>query len=189
MSRIGRAAARVAIGLYPRAWRARYEDELRDLVEDADVGVGSAMDLVAAAAREHVSGGTPMRFEPAHRHPSAFAIGALAIMAPTLILVVLSIIGHELGVSAVAKIVDPALVTITTPRIVDVGLVIAPAVAAVLALLPLLDVRLERGDEGQLVALRIRALPLNLVVGAVALLLGAILVVHIVAESVLHAGA
>jgi len=189
MSRIGRAAARVVIGLYPRAWRARYEAELRDLVEDADVDMGGAVDLVAAAARQHISGGTKMRFEPAHRHPSAFALVALAIMAPTLAFVTLSIIGHELGVSAVAKVVDPLLVAITRPRVVDVGLVAAPAVAAVLALLPLLDVRLERGDGGQLVALRVRALPLNLAVGAVALLLGAILVLHIVAEAVLHAGA
>ena len=188
MSRIGRAAARLAIGLYPRTWRARYEAEMRDLVEDADVGVGGAVDLVAAAARQHVSGGTPMRFEPAHRHPSAFAFGAFAIMAPTLTFVTLSIIGHELGVSAVANVVDPVLVAITRPRVVDVALVAAPAVAAVLALLPLLDVRLERGNEGQLVALRIRALPLNLAVGAIAVLVGAILVVHIVAEAVLHAG-
>ena len=130
-----------------------------------------------------------MRFEPAHRHPSAFAIVAFAIMAPTLAFVTLSLIGHELGVAAVANVVDPLLVAITRPRVVDVALVVAPAAAAVLALLPLLDVRLERGDEGQLVALRVRALPINLAVGAVAVLLGAVLVLHIVAEAVLEAGA
>lgn len=189
MSRIGRAAARVAIGLYPRAWRARYGDELRDLVEEADVGVGGAADMVAAAARQYASGGMPMRLEPAHRHPVAFALVAFAIMAPTLALVTLSLIGHELGVSAVANVVDPLLVAITRPRIVDVALVAAPAAAALLALLPLLDVRLERGDEGQLVAVRLRALPLNLAVGATAVLLGAILVLHIVSEALLHAGA
>jgi hypothetical protein len=189
MSRIGRAAARLAIGLYPRAWRARYADELLDLVREVDVGVGGAVDMVAAAARLYASGGTPMRFEPAHRHPMAFALVAFAIMAPTLAFVTLSIIGHELGVSAVAKVVDPVLVAITRPRIVDVALVAAPAAAALLALLPLLDVRVERGDEGQLVALRVRALPVNLAVGAIALLLGATLVLHIVSEAVLHAGA
>lgn len=189
MSRIGRAAARVVIGLYPRTWRHRYEDELRDLVEEVDVGVAGVVDLVSAAARQHTSGGIPVRFDAAHRNPSAFAVGAFALMSPTLALVTLSIIGHELGVSAVAQVVDPALVAITTPMIVDVALLVAPAAALVLALLPLIDARVEHGDEGQLVAVRVRALPLNLAVGAIAVLLGAILVVHTIAEALLHARA
>ena len=43
-----------------------------------------------------------MRFEPARRHPLAFAVAAFLVMAPTLVLIALSLIGHELGLTAVA---------------------------------------------------------------------------------------
>jgi hypothetical protein len=110
-------------------------------------------------------------------------------MAPTLALVTLSLIGHELGVSAVASAIDPLIVAVTGPRIIDLGLVLAPLAAFALAALPLLDARVEHGDDGRVVALRVRALPANLVVVAVAVLLGVALVAHVVAESVLRVGA
>jgi hypothetical protein len=37
--------ARVALGLYPPAWRARYGDEVRALLEDSGVGVRAAVSL------------------------------------------------------------------------------------------------------------------------------------------------
>jgi len=178
VSRIGRAAARAVIRLYPRSWRRRYGAELLDLVDDTDAGIGVVGDLAIAAFRQHMNGGAPVRFEPAYRHPSAFAVAATVVMAPTLALVTLSLIGHELGVSAVASAVDPVIVAVTAPRIIDLALV-----------LPLLDARLEHGEDGPMVALRVRALPVNLVVVAVAVLLGLALVGHIVTESVLEAGA
>lgn len=187
MSRLGRAAARAVIGLYPRSWRQRYAAELRDLVEVTDAGIGEVIDLAAGALGQHVNGGSHMRFEPAHRHPSAFAIVAGLAMAPTLAFVTLSLIGHELGVSAVASVVDPMIATVTAPRIVDLALVVAPLVGLVLAALPLLDARLERGDGGRLLAVRVRALPANLAMAGVAVLLGAALVAHIAAESVVRA--
>jgi len=189
VSRIGRAAARAVIRLYPRSWRRRYGAELLDLVDDTDAGIGVVGDLAIAAFRQHMNGGAPVRFEPAYRHPSAFAVAATVVMAPTLALVTLSLIGHELGVSAVASAVDPVIVAVTAPRIIDLALVLAPLAALALAALPLLDARLEHGEDGPMVALRVRALPVNLVVVAVAVLLGLALVGHIVTESVLEAGA
>jgi hypothetical protein len=189
MSRIGRVAAHFMVGLYPRRWRARYELELRGLIDEMDPDANDAVDLAASAVREHLAGGTTMRFEPAYRHPFAFAATALVLMGPTLLFVLLSIVGHELGFSAVAAVVDPVLVAITRPRAVDLALVIAPAIALLLAVLPLLDLGLERDDRTPTVAIRVRALPSNLAVAGIAALLGAALVAHIVAESVLHAGA
>lgn len=113
----------------------------------------------------------------------------MLVMAPTLALVVLSLIGHELGVSAVASAIDPLIVALTAPRIIDLGLVLAPLAAFALAALPLLDARFEHGDNGRLLALRIRALPANLIVVGVAVLLGVALVGYIVTESVLQVGA
>lgn len=184
MSRLGRAAARAVIGLYPRTWRQRYSAELRDLVDDTDAGMREAIDLATGALGQHLNGGARMRFEPAHRHPSVFAIVAGLVMAPTFALVILSLIGHELGVSAVASVVDPLIVTLTAARVVDLALVVAPLVGLVLAALPLLDARLEHGDGGRLIAVRVRALPANLAVAGMALLLGAALAAHVVAESV-----
>jgi hypothetical protein len=57
-----------------------------------------------------------------------------------------------------------------------------------LSALPLLDVRLERDGEPAL-ALRIRAVTPNVVVCLVAFAVGAVLVWHIVIESVFRAGA
>lgn len=187
MSHLGRAAARAVIGLYPRSWRQRYAAELRDLVDDTDAGLGEVIDLAAGALRQHVNGGAHMRFEPAHRHPSAFAIVAAVVMSPTFAFVTLSLIGHELGVSAVASAVDPMIATVTASRVIDLALVVAPLVGLVLAALPLLDARLEHGEGGRLLAVRVRALPANLAAVGVALLLGAALVAHVVAESVVRA--
>jgi hypothetical protein len=184
VSRLGRTAARAALRLYPRAWRRRYEAELLDLVDETDAGIGTVGDLAAGALRQHVMGGAPVRFGPAYRHPSGFAAAALVVIAPTTALVVASIIGHELGVSAVASAVDPLIVAVTAPRIIDLGLVLAPLAALALAALPLLDARVEQGADGPLLALRVRALPLNLATVGVALLVGLALVGHMVTEAV-----
>ena len=189
MSRLARATARAILRAYPRAWRDRYGAEVRDLIDDADAGIGDVADLAAGAARQHIIGGAPMRFEPARRHPLAFAVAAFAVMAPTLILVTLSLLGHELGLTAVAEAVDPIIVTVTTPRLVDLALVSAPLIGLALAALPLLDLRVESADEGPTLTLRVRALTANLIVAATALLLGAILVGHLVVESLPRSGA
>jgi hypothetical protein len=73
------------------------------------------------------------------------------------------------------------------PRFLDLLLVIAPAVALLLALVPLLRLELTTGKGGELVlGLKLRAL--NVAVGLIALAVGGLLVAHIVAESVLQAG-
>jgi hypothetical protein len=189
MSRLARAAARALLRAYPHAWRDRYGPEVRELIEDADAGIGDVADLAAGAVRQHIIGGAPMRFEPARRHPFGFAMAAFVLMAPTLVFLTLSLIGHELGVTAVASFVDPIIVQVTKPRVVDLALVSAPLVALALAVLPLLDLRVESADEGRTLTLRIRAMAANVIVAAISLLLGALLVGHIVAESVLGTGA
>ena len=65
----------------------------------------------------------------------------------------------------------------------------APLIALALAVLPLLDLRVESNDEGPTLALRVRALTANIIVATIALLAGALLIGHIVAESVMGTGA
>jgi hypothetical protein len=189
MSALGRMAARLAVRLYPGTWRGRYGAEVLDLIDSSDSSVRDAADLARSALDQHVSGGAPMRFEPARRHPGAFAAAAALLLAPTLIVVALSLIGHELGFTAVASVTDPLVAWIDTVRPIDLALVAAPLAAFLIAVLPLLDLRLEQDEGSAALAVRVRALPLNLVVASLALLVGAALIGHIVTESVLRLGA
>ncbi|HET8778097.1 MAG TPA: hypothetical protein VFN76_10590 [Candidatus Limnocylindria bacterium] len=189
MSAIGRLAARVAVRLHPVVWRERYETEVQCLIDDMNSSLRDAVDLLRSAAREQTAGGLPMRLEPAYRHPRAFALGAFVLLAPTLVVVALSILGHELGLSPVAAVIDRWLVWVNQVRVVDLALVTMPLVAFALAVVPLLDVRVDRDDGAPAMAIRIRAVPANLLVGALALLVGAALVAHIVVESALQTGA
>ena len=189
MSRLGRALARAAVRMHPSAWRARYESEVSDLVNETDSSLADAADLARSAWREQLNGGAPMRFEPAYRHPSAFALVAGLLLLPTLAVVALSLLGHELGLSSVAAVTDPWVAWIDTVRPLDLALVIAPLAAFILALIPLLDLRVEREAGDSVVAVRVHAVAANLVIATLALLVGAALVGHIVTESVLRVGA
>ena len=189
MTRVGRAVARAAVRLHPSAWRARYEDEVTDLVEESDSSLADAADLARSAWREHLNGGAPMRFEPAYRHPSAFALVAGLLLLPTLAVVALSLLGHELGLGAVAAFVDPWIARIDTVRPLDLALVIAPLLAFLVAIVPLLDLRIERDGQASVVAVRVHAVTWNLIVATLAVLVGAALIGHIVTESVLRVGA
>jgi hypothetical protein len=189
MTRVGRAFARAAVRLHPSGWRARYEDEVADLVNESDSSLADAADLARSAWREHLNGGAPMRFEPAYRHPSAFALAAGLLLLPTLAVVALSLLGHELGLGAVAAFTDPWVAWIDTVRPLDLALVVAPLAAFLLAVLPLLDLRMEREAGDAVVAVRVRAVAANLIVATLSVLVGLALVGHIVTESVLRVGA
>jgi hypothetical protein len=189
VSRLGRAAARLALRLHPVAWQARYGTEMTGLIEESDSSLSDAGDLARSAVRQHLKGESPMRFQPAYRHPGAFALIAALVVAPTAVVAGVSLLGHELGITAIATVADPFVAWIDTVRPLDLLLVGAPLLALLLAILPLLDVRVERADGAPAIALRIRAITANLVVGGMALLVGAVLVGHIVTESVLRIGA
>lgn len=174
--------------LYPRRWRNRYGAELAELIDGMDAGLGDAADIGRSAIQERLNGGVVMRFEPAHRHPGSFAVAGLVLMLPTLALATSSIIGYELGVSAVAQAIDPVITSITSVRAIDLGLVVAPLVGFALAMLPAMYLRLDSDPSGRAFSLRIHAMSANLVVGALALLLGLVLIAHIVTESVVRVG-
>ena len=188
MSRIGRSVARHALRLYPATWQQRYGAEVSGLISGSDSSLADALDLAQSAVSEHLKGGFEMRFNPAHRHPGAFALTAAMLVAPTLVVVVASLLGHELGIAAIATVTDPLMVWIGTVGVLDLFLVLAPLVAFMLAALPLLDVRLERDGEPAL-AVRIRAVTMNVVVCLVAFSVGAALVWHLVVESVVRISA
>ncbi|HEY8170642.1 MAG TPA: hypothetical protein VIH24_06035 [Candidatus Limnocylindria bacterium] len=184
MSHLGRAAARLVLRLHPAGWRVRYGPEVLDLIGDTDSSLADATDLARSAIREHLKGGTPMRFEFAYRRPGAFAGLAALLVAPTLAIVGVSLLGHELGIAAIAAAADPIVAWIDMVGPVDLFVVAAPLAAFLLAVLPLLDLRVERLDGAPAVSMRIRALTANLIVGGIALLVGAVLVAYAITESV-----
>ena len=46
--------ARALVRLYPRRWRARYEDEMLALIGETPLTLSALVDLVAGAAREWI---------------------------------------------------------------------------------------------------------------------------------------
>lgn len=187
--------ARACIGLYPRAWRERYGEELAELLGEDDGGMADVVDVLRSALRErrdHVhrrlNGGSVMVIGPARRHPTALALLAAALMAPTFAFVVASLVGHELGLTPVADAVDPVITSLTSSRLVDLALVGAPLVALVLAVAPLLELGLRRGADEPVATVAIRLRAANVAVAMVSVALGLVLVAYAVTESMAHAG-
>lgn len=190
MSRVGRSIGHALVRLYPAPWRDRYAVELHDLVDDTDASIAEAVDLIAAAAREHMVGGARIRLNPAADHPRAFGLFALLALAPSLVMIALSSLADGLGINAIDGAIQPLRQALdAAPRIVDLVLVLAPLAAFAVAVLPLCDARLEDAGDGPALAIRVRARAGNLIVAGVALLVGALLIGHIVVESVLRLGA
>jgi hypothetical protein len=179
---------RLILRLYPARWRARYGDELAALLAETGLGPRTWVDLVRGGLRERVrparNGGITMKLEPAWRHPGRWSAAAALLILPTALVVGLSLLAHELGVTPLTAWVDPMMRAVDAARPVDLYLVVAPLLGLAVALAPL--VRLDLTDGEARIAIRARAA--NLAVAVVALGLGLLLIGHIVTESVLRAG-
>ncbi len=182
------------VWLYPPRWRARYGAELGDMLQSLPMTASVVFDVVRSAGREHgreirarLNKEGPMRLEPATRHPTASAILAVLLMAPTAALVAASIIGHELGVASVARAVDPVIEAVTAVGVVDLFLVAAPLLSLVAAVAPLLEVGIVRSSGGTLATFAVRLRWLNVAIALAALLLGVLLLGHHMTESLLEA--
>jgi len=182
--------------LYPARWRERYGDELKALVAEAGLTPTDAIDIARAAARERqrsvevaLAGGVTMTVGPAWRHPTGWAAFATLVLAPTAIFVLGSLLAYQLGLGALTTAMDAANTWLQAqPRIVDLLLVIAPLAAALLALVPLVRIQLRNAEGEHELGLTLRLRWINLIVAAFGVAIGALLVWHIVWESVLEAG-
>jgi hypothetical protein len=182
--------------LYPPAWRERYGAELSDLVEEIglsprvalDVGRGAVSEW-AVAARAALNGGTTMVIGPAYRHPRSWALIGLALLAPTLLFTLLSILTYQLGLTGLAGLMDPVNSWLNGQRLLDLVLVALPVFALLVAAAPLIRVELRSAGDGREAVLGLRLKAFNVLVGLLALLIGGLLLGHIVFESVLQVGA
>jgi hypothetical protein len=102
--------ARAITRLYPPAWRERYGEEFEAMLELGPGDLGTVMDGLGAAVREHIfptrGGGMdqdPNSFGTMMRRPSAYLPVAMSL---TSLLVVLAVVGY--GVSQAGHVVrDP----------------------------------------------------------------------------------
>jgi hypothetical protein len=186
---------RLLLLCYPRAWRRRYGGELEQLVADSGLSWSVAVDLIRAgleergrAVRSALTGGSGMVIGPAWRHPTGLALLALVVVSPTMLFVVGSLLAYQFGVEGLRSPIDSVNQFLAGRRIIDLALVISPAIALVLAVAPLVRLDLRDGGSGREAVVGIRLRLANVLVGATALVIGALLVWHIVVESVMEVG-
>jgi hypothetical protein len=182
--------------LYPSAWRRRYGEELSDLLEDLPSTPATTLDLLREAAtlqmraflnrvapRLAPAGGPPMPTHPLQRHPTATALVAALIAAPTAIFVTLSFLAYQLELPGMQAWLQPFMDGLQqAPKVVDLFLLAAPFVAFLLAALPLIGLRMERIDGELRVTLALRPRTLNLIVLTVCLVVGGFLASHLLVE-------
>jgi len=195
MARHG-SGGRLLLRCYPAEWRRRYGDELLDLLSEDPLTARVVVDVAATgltlrlrAARAALQGDTVMTIRPAWRHPTAFAVMGALLILPTFLFVSASLLSYEMGFIAIREAVAPIQAAITSVRAFDLFLVLAPALAALAAIAPLLRLGWERREGTLQAVLTVRALAFNLAVGLLAIALGGVLIWHIVVESVLQTGA
>jgi hypothetical protein len=186
--------------LYPPAWRARYEAEVADLLDDVPASPRGVLDLVHAAVREWARaasrpalarfqpvGGPPMLEHPLQRHPTTLAILALLLVGPTFAFIVASLLAYEIGVPGLAATIEPIVAAVTGPRWVDLFLLAAPFVAFLIAVAPLVSIGFARGDGELRVTFGLRARALNVVVLALCIALGGLLAGYLLGELMFEA--
>jgi hypothetical protein len=182
---------RLLLLFYPEPWRRRYGAELEQLVSDTGLSTRSAIDICRSglAERRHVladalNGGSTMVIGPAYRHPRGLALGAAAVLAPTFVFVVGSLLAYQLGVVALQPLMDEVNRWLAGKSVLDVVIVASPAIALLLALVPLVRVEMRPGAAGREAVIGIRLRTANVLVGVAALAIGAVLVWYFVFESV-----
>ena len=124
-----------------------------------------------------------MPTHPLQRHPTAVALLAALIAAPTVLFVTVSFLAYQLELPRMQAWLQPFMDGLQqAPRIVDLLLVGAPFLAFLIAALPLIGLRLERIDGELRVTLGLRARTLNVIVLGVCLVVGGFLVNYFLAE-------
>jgi hypothetical protein len=191
---------RPILRLYPAAWRRRYGEELSDLLDEMPSTPATTLDLLRGAATLHLralldriaprllaAGGPPMPTHPFQRHPTACALVAALVAAPTAIFVTVSILAYQLEVPGMQAWLQPFMDGLAqAPLIVDLLLGGLPFLAFLIAALPLIGLRLERVNGELRMTLALRARTLNLVVLAACVVVAGVLANYLLAEFLLE---
>ena len=175
---------RLVLRFYPTPWRRRFENEVRQLIEDGHASPFDLADLVVhaplvATIREEIS---IVRIHLA-THPNRVALVALAIMLPTAVLVVVSVLKYVLGVPGPFDSIESGATPFVTNPIGETVLILAPYVALGLAVLPFTRLRVG-WTEGRIAAGAEASVPLtSLVVGVMSVALIVVMAIYWIAEN------
>jgi hypothetical protein len=185
--------ARLLIRAYPRAWRRRYGTEYSALLEDvpptpstiADaVGTGIALRAKAVSSSLLTSGGPAVTIDLGGWHARTFALLAILVALPTTLLLALSGLAYNLNVPGVAGAIYAIQRQIGGSRIVYLGLMAAPVLAFVIAVLPVLRFSIHREGGELMISFAIRGRGLTLFAVVMSLLLIAFFAGHNASELV-----
>jgi len=175
---------RLALRLYPDAWRRRYGPEVEQLIEDGRASPADLLDLVV-----HAPSTTTLQDEVSRMngrlaaHPTRLALVAAIVVLPTAFLVGIAVLKYILGVPGLFDSVEPTVTPIVTHPIGETIFVLAPYAAFVLAVVPFSRLRLGWRD-GRLAASAEASVPLmNLLVGALSAALIVFMGIYWMAEN------
>jgi hypothetical protein len=175
---------RIALRLYPTPWRRRYGNEVRQLIDDGHASPFDLADLVAhAPLAATVRGELSTVKSHLATHPTRVAVVALAIVLPTAVLVVVSVLKYVLGVPGPFDSIEPGATPFVTHPIGETVLILAPYVAFGLAVVPFTRLRVG-WTEGRLAARAEASVPLtSLVVGVMSAALIVVMAIYWIAEN------
>jgi hypothetical protein len=170
--------------LFPRTWRARYEEEFTALLADLPASPSLVIDVLRAAVRAHADaitdaqGGPAMGFVAApSRRAGRLGLLGLAISLPTLVLVIANTLQYGLGVLGPADAIDPLY---PGPPIGWLILIL-PLIGFALAAVPVLGVTVVRGESGLRSQIVVHLRPVNVFAGLVTGGLAAFVMAHLIA--------
>ena len=184
-----RRLARACLRLYPRRWRERYGDELRDLVGELDGGEADLLDLVRGAAREWVREAVRGPFMNRLQNPwSGRLLGGLALLLvlPSTAFVALNLLRYQFGL-----LVDESSrwwIATSSGAAALLGYIGGPVLALVVSMLGMADHDVRREAAGGLVVtLRVRRRLLPMLAALISVAVLAVIVVYGVTENLLEA--
>ena len=184
MSRAIRYLGRAALRLYPSAWRARYEDEVLDLLDEIPPRPPDVVDLVKSAAVQHTS-----RLPPdagSNVVLGAVALLSLALVIPSALFVTLNLLQYQFGI-----LVDDQTawwIANSSGATTLLGHAGGPLLSLGLAAVVLARPTLSRSDAGELIlTTRLRRSLTAMLAMAVSILTLAIVIGYGVSENVLEA--
>jgi hypothetical protein len=183
--------ARLIARAYPPSWRARYGPEYAALLEDLPASPSTVFDAMRAGlvlrARALsnaliTSGGPAVTIDFGGWHARSFALLAILVALPTTIVLALSALAYNVGVPGMAAAIDPIQRQLSQSKIIGLGLMAAPILAFVIAVLPVLRFSIRREAGDLMISFAIRGRTLTLVAVVLSLLLIAFFGMHSAAE-------
>lgn len=115
-------------------------------------------------------------------HSRTFAVVAILVALPTTIVLALSGLAYNLNLPGLAQAIDPFVRSLSVSKLLGLGLMSAPVLAFLIAVLPVLRFSIHRENGELMISFGIRGRALTLVAIALSLLLIAFFAMHSAAE-------